>query len=166
MSWWKKVWKMIKEWFDKEDPDPNPDPDPDPNDPPANDKDDLDPSKISWLGSNYGGAKIEAKINSAQIDNKFVYTNYDSYAGLNWPKKQVGSAKCDAICCLFYEKEDKIVGGKFDWWRVGGQGTKTNENVHHGYQGHTMPSKSDKVWTCFVSVDESKRSNIKEATWK
>ena len=67
---------------------------------------------------------------------------------------------------LFYTKDGGITGGKYDWWRVGGQAQKTVENVHHGYQGHTFPSKQDDVWTCFVSVDGAKRSNIKKAEWK
>jgi len=142
------LWKM----FFKPDPTPDPTPDstPDPSE-------DLDLTKVKWLGDNYSSIVVVEKIlNSASMNNNKINTNYSPYS---WPSKVV-KVKVDAICCIFYEKGSDIVGGKFDWWRAGGQGDKILENLHNGYHGHIMPPSTSKVWTCIVSVDEAKRSNI------
>lgn len=149
---WKKIIEWLKKLFEKETK-PKPDPEP---------QEDLDISKIRWLGANYSSATMEKIFKSASMDKKFIYTDYDPY---NWPSQGDGVV-VDAICCIFYEKGSEIVGGKFDWWRKGGQGKKTLENLYHGYQGHSFPEPNAKVWTCIVAVNGSKRSNIVEVTRK
>jgi len=147
-----KLWDYIR---NKESNKPTPEPTE-----PVNE--DLDISTIKWLGSNYSGATMVKLINSASMNNKNINTSYNSY---NWPTTVVGTVTCDAICCLFYEefKADgtvSIVGGKFDWFRKGGQASKTLVNVHDGYQGHVFPEAKAKVWTMIVSIDGKQRSNI------
>lgn len=75
------------------------------------------------------------------------------------------ATEVDAICCLFYERDGRIVGGKFDWWRKGGQAKKVTHNLHGGYNGHTMPEAGTRTWTCIVSVNGKRRSNVKECSW-
>ena len=129
----------------------------------SNGDDDIDISTISWLGANFSAATISAKINSASLDNDNIVTAYDPYS---WPRITVSGANVDAICCLFYERGGQIVGGKFDWWRAGGQGAKILENVHHGYNGHSFPASGTPTYTMIVSVDGSQRSNIKRCDWR
>ena len=144
---WKKLWEYILKLIRKETNKPTPEPEP---------AEDLDISKIKWLGANYSGATMVKLINSASMTNSRISTSYTPY---NWPSNSTGVI-VDAICCLFYEKGTEIVGGKFDWWRKGGQGVKTLGNVHEGYQGHTFPASNAKVWTCIVSIDGKQRSNL------
>lgn len=123
--------------------------------------DDIDISSISWLGDNYSGATMTAKFNSASIDNDNLAVSYEPYS---WPRATV-KVSVDAICCLFYERGGQVVGGKFDFWRTGGQGVKTLHNVHGRYQGHSFPASGTKTYTMNVSMDGSQRTNIKECTW-
>ena len=139
---WKDIWDWIREMFSKK-------PKPDPN------TEDLDLTTVKWLGDNYSGAQVEQLLNSASMNNNSISTSYKPY---DWPSIIV-KVRVDAICCIFYEKGNDIVGGKFDWWRAGGQDSKTLENLHNGYNGHIVPSAGSKVWTCIVSVDGKKRSN-------
>jgi len=118
---------------------------------------------ISWLGANYSGARVNAKINSASTDGSFLYTSYDPYS---WPSQTDRGVRIDAICCFFYERGGQIVGGKYDFWRAGGQGGKTLENVKHRYQGHSMPARGTRAYTMIVSLNGSERSNIHEVTWR
>jgi len=75
---------------------------------------------------------------------------------------------------IFYEKDGKLVGGKFDWARTNGQSVKliaegidkTIENVHHGYQGHTMPARGTRCYLMLVSVDGRLRTNLIELNWR
>ena len=122
--------------------------------------------EIQWLGQSYQNTPRDpsAVIRSGSIDEKFTYQDYTLPS--SWPKKTVGSANCQGIFCLFYEKDGKIVGGKFDWARSSGQPVKTIENVHHGYQGHTMPAKGTKCYLMLVNVNGSLRTNFIEINWK
>lgn len=128
--------------------------------PPVSAGDAISIGSISWLGDSYASARVTAKINSASTDGNTLYTNYEPYS---WPRSSDG---LDAICCLFYERGGRMVGGKFDWWRVGGQSSKTLENVKHGYNGHSMPARGSLVYTMIASIDGKQRSNIALVTWK
>jgi hypothetical protein len=119
-------------------------------------------SSISWLGDNYSSASRTATITGATVGRNVISTSYQPYS---WPRTTV-KVSVDAICCLFYERGGQIVGGKFDWWRTGGQGSKGLENVHHGYNGHSMPSSGTPTYTMIVSVDGRQRSNIQRCTWR
>ena len=154
-----KMKELFKKWFNKETAPSVPEK---PADPATPSGEPMDVTKIKWLGPNGSNAIMEQLINSANMDNSYINTSYKAYS---WPKNADGG--CDAICCLFYETEDgSIMGGKFDWWRVGGQGRKGLENVHGGYGGHKFPAVGKKVWTCIVSVDCKKRSNVVEVVRK
>jgi hypothetical protein len=129
---------------------------------PSSGGDDISISSISWLGDNYSSASISARITGATLNDSVIATSYDAYS---WPSTTV-KVSVDAICCLFYERGGVVVGGKFDWWRTGGQALKGLENVHHGYNGHSFPASGTKTYTMIVSVNGSQRSNIKECSWR
>jgi hypothetical protein len=118
---------------------------------------------VKWLGKDYSGARETVKLAGAQTEGRSLYTQYENYA---WPEQTVGDARCDAICCFFYEVDGGITGGKFDWWRKGGQAMKGLENVHNGYGGHRMPPGGTKCWTMIVSVDGRERSNLQAVEWR
>ena len=119
--------------------------------------------EFKWLGQNFSGAQIDgSEIRSASIDERFTYQDYMLKG---WKTIQMGSAKVNAIICLGYERNGKVIG-KFDWMRSSGQPVKTLENVHHGYNGHTMPIKGQNCWLMLVSVDGKYRTNLIKLTWK
>jgi hypothetical protein len=74
----------------------------------------------------------------------------------NWPSKTV-KVRVDA--------EVWMNGKKFDWIRAGGQATKGLENVHNGYNGHTVPAPGEAVTFRWVSIDGKQRSNDAAAVW-
>lgn len=103
-------------------------------------------------------AKVTVSITKARISGSKLLTTYTPY---RWPIRD----GVDAVCYLFYRDGANIRGGKFDWWRKGGQSSKTLENVHNGYGGHRMPEKGTPTWTMISSVDGSERSNTKCVDW-
>lgn len=105
------------------------------------------------------GAKVTARIRSASTNGTMLYTSYDPY---RYPSRD----GLDAVCYFFYRSGNTIMGGKFDWWRAGGQPGKTLENVHHGYGGHRMPARGTECWTMFSSLDGSQRSNTRKVEWQ
>ena len=122
----------------------------------AADGDAINLSSISWLGDNYSGATKTATLNSANMSGDTLSVSYQPY---RWPTATV-KTKVDAICCLFYERGGQVVGGKYDFWRAGGQGSKGLHNVRERYQGHSWPAAGAKVYTMNVSMNGSERSNI------
>ena len=153
MNFWKQIWEKIKELFNST-PDHTVTTTTSTDSTPSGD---LDLTKVKWLGENYSSITVvENILNSASMNNNSISTNYNAYS---WPSKIV-KVEVDAVCCIFYERGSDIVGGKFDWWRKGGQIVKGLENIHNGYNGHTIPSSGAKVWTCIVSIDGKKRSNV------
>jgi hypothetical protein len=104
-------------------------------------------------------ARVTAKITAASTDGDKLYTSYDRYSFPN-------NNGADAIAYFFYVSGGTVMGGKFDWWRTGGQSVKTLENVHLGYGGHRMPAKGTECWTMISSVDGSQRSNTCKVEWK
>jgi hypothetical protein len=134
----------------------------------ANSADALDLSQVAtWIlpalpGVSSGeliSAKVTATINSAWTNGDKLYTSYDRYS---FP----ADGGTDAVCYFFYKQGGKVVGGKFDYWRTGGQSVKTLENVHENYGGHSMPSRGTECWTMISSKDGSQRSNTCSVTWK
>lgn len=141
---WSRLWK-------KKEPKPLPE-----------DADAIKLSKIKkWLGPNYSGARKNAKLLSAEMTQSMIYTEYITY---HWPSKldERTGKYIDAVCCLFYEKGGRIVGGKFDHWCAGGQKAKVLHNLRNGYGGHSYPEDGAKCWTMIASEDGSLRSNIIE----
>jgi len=156
MKWWNKQFGGEKDDGDGLGPKPDPEK---PSEPAVV----LDLSKVRWLGDNYSGCKLQDGIlKSASISGEMINTSYNPY---DWPVKKV-KVDCDAIACLFYEQGNEVVGGKFDWWRKGGQSSKTLENViHKNYGGHKMPAKGTPTWEAIVSTDEKMISNVVKVTW-
>jgi hypothetical protein len=120
----------------------------------------IDINSIAWLGDNYSGATRTATLNSASLSGDTLSVSYEPYS---WPRQTV-KVSVDAICCLFYERGGQIVGGKYDYWRTGGQGSKNLENVRHHYQGHSWPTSGARIYTMNVSLNGGERSNIIEVT--
>lgn len=118
--------------------------------------------EIKWLGKNYSGAVEDMELVAATISNS--QHSFSPAAPASWPIKTV-KVPVQGIVCLFYERDGKIVGGKYDWCRPG-QHSKGLENVHNGYNGHSMPAKGTPCYTMLVSVDEKQRSNLLETQWK
>jgi hypothetical protein len=56
-------------------------------------------------------------------------------------------------------------GGKFDWIRQGGQGTKLMENVREGYNGLHIPASGTRVAFAWTDADGRQRSNLAYTTW-
>ena len=104
-------------------------------------------------------ARVTAKITAASTDGDKLHTSYDRYSFPN-------NNGVDAIAYFFYVSGGTVMGGKFDWWRAGGQSVKTLENVHLGYGGHRMPARGTECWTMISSVDGSQRSNTCKVEWK
>jgi hypothetical protein len=117
---------------------------------------------IKWLGKNYSGAVEDMELVAATISNS--QHSFSPAAPASWPIKTV-KVPVQGIVCLFYDRDGKIVGGKYDWCRPN-QKSKGLENVHGGYGGHSMPTKGTPCYTMLVSVDEKKRSNLLETQWK
>ncbi len=145
-------------------------------------QDDLDLSRVSWFGANYSKANPVAVLRSAWTNGKNVWTDYEPYGGAGWPVMFGDSTKpCNAIICLFYRNaEGAVVGGKFDWWRVGGQREKGLENIYPrevvqpdgsvvtepGYGGHTGLATGAECWEMIVSTDGKLRSNTRKVVWR
>lgn len=127
--------------------------------------DDLDLSTVSWLGTPVYGAKMEFILSSASIKGEVLRTMFHPYS---WPSKVVGGVPCDAVVHLFYEMPPSpyAMGGKFDYFRDGGQREKTLENVITGYHGHAMPRRGMKTWTMISSHDGKRRSNTVKVEWR
>jgi hypothetical protein len=130
--------------------------------------DDLDLARVTnfFISSTPGvspekvrNAKVTAKINAASTNGEMLYTSYERYS---FPNKD----GVDAVAYFFYVSGGTVMGGKFDWWKAGGQPAKTLENVKLGYGGHRMPAKGTECWTMISSVDGSKRSNTCKVVWK
>ena len=155
------AWLRKRADVPKVEPEPKPMPTPSPTPSPMP-GDDLALAGVRWYGQNYAVAVRTATITDAQTEGHKLMTDYEPY---QWPVKVVNEKPCDAIACLFYERDGEVVGGKYDWWRQGGQRVKGLENVHDGYGGHSMPSKGTPMWTMIVSVDGKLRSNTKRVRW-
>ena len=127
--------------------------------------DDLDLARVTnFLPSGISSealkaASVTAKINSSSTNGRTLFTSYERY-----PFPADGGT--DAICFFFYEYNGGVMGGKFDYWRTGGQPAKGLANVEEGYNGHKMPSSGTKCWTMISSKDGKQRSNTCTTTWK
>lgn len=129
---------------------------------PTTSTDALDLSTVeTWYGTKVTTSNITATISAASIKGDYLNTTYSKY---DWPSKTV-KVEVDAVAYLFYKKDGKVVGGKFDWWRKGGQAKKGLENVHNGYQGHSMPASGTDTWTMIASTDGKQRSNTCAVKW-
>lgn len=56
-------------------------------------------------------------------------------------------------------------GGKFDWIRKGGQGTKLMDNVREGYNGLRIPPSGTRCAFAWTNSDGDERSNLAYTVW-
>ena len=109
---------------------------------------------ISWQGDSAAGAKrvmdLDAKIDSNTQHVRFSFEKFPF--GSEYP-----------MGCFFVWDGSKWRGGKFDWIRPPGQGYKTLENIHSGYNGLRAPSSGTKC--AFAWATSSKRSNLAITEW-
>jgi len=128
--------------------------------------DELDLATVSeWIlpatrgvrPANVISAKVSGKLFSAKMAGSVIRSKFE----YSFP----ASDGLDAFACLFYREGERIRGGKFDWFRKGGQGEKTLGNVRDGYGGHRMPANGTDCWMLIVSIDGTQRTNTKKVTW-
>lgn len=168
LSQMKKLIEKIKAWLKKTFegvPVPSPEDSGDDaatNPTPQEPSSSFDLFKVKWLGDNFSDAVEDITLLTATITKS--QHSFSPAAPASWPIKTV-KVPVQGIVCLFYERNDQIVGGKYDWLKPN-QKSKNLENVHNGYGGHSMPSRGTKVWTMIVSVDKKKRSNVIGTEWK
>jgi hypothetical protein len=113
-----------------------------------------------WVGPSGTNAQPTKKLTQAKIAKGLVHMDYDELAG--WPKSKDGGL--NAYTCVFVERDGKLVGGKFDWLRVG-QKMKVLKNIPEGYIKGVQPKKGEKVWFCLLSLDGKNRTNLVESRW-
>lgn len=132
----------------------------------ADNGDELDLSTVAeWIlpatpgvrPANVIAAKVSGKLFEAQMAGSVIRSRFE----YSFP----ASDGLDAFACLFYREGGKIRGGKFDWFRTGGQPEKTLKNVRDGYGGHRMPAPGTDTWMLIVSIDGKQRTNTKKVTW-
>lgn len=160
---WQKFWSWITgKAKEKVNDVVKPEPKPDEQVPPDEASNGFTLDKVTWLGPNgsKGWANVTAKLHSAAIAGSLVKTKFDKY---DWPRNADGG--CDAMICFFRKEGDKWIGGKFDWFRVGGQPSKTMENIFDGYNGHKVPASGTPVAFMLMSVDQKQRSNAAFTKW-
>lgn len=153
----------LPNWLDRfrrkkqeEDEIPNPTPAEIPAEEPTKVDDFL--GKVKWLGDNYSSAKEVMKLAGAKLTKKEL--RYSDAVPKSWPTIIV-RVKVQSIDCIFYERDGKIVGGKFEWGKPGSV-NRGITNLVEGYHGHSVPEKGAKVWAMRVSIDGEMRSNIVE----
>lgn len=123
------------------------------------------PGNIKWAGASYGSAAPDPRVElrSASLDQHKIY--YDMTLPSGWPKRVV-RVECQAIACFGYEENGKIVLGKYDWIRTGGQAVKETVNILDGYNGLRFPLPGTRCYAMLVSVDGKYRSKLVEMVWR
>lgn len=116
-------------------------------------------SGAQWIGPNGSGAQVTANL-SANTHGHFVDFDYPDSVKSWRPLK----GDLNAYGCCFVERDGKLVGGKFEWIRVG-QKRKLLDNITNGYIRGVKPRKGEKVYFCLLSLDGKQRTNLVEATW-
>lgn len=119
-------------------------------------------NEIKWLKENYKGYAPTKKMLSASCNNsRFSY----DYEKLDWHIKTSEKATADAIICVFAIRDGKLVGGKFDWKRVG-QKVKGMENIRGGYIKGFDIVKGEECYLALVSIEGKQRTNLQRVVWK
>jgi len=123
-------------------------------------------SNIRWHGANYQGAEIVAELPECTMSDDRIF--YSKPCPSDWPSKTETAYNPDGsilktvtiqgIACIFYGK-DSVEGGKYEFMRPG-QTMKMTDNIKNGYNGLRLPNEDEQVYTCLVSIDGSKRTNI------
>jgi hypothetical protein len=118
-------------------------------------------------------APITASIVRATTNGASLLTSYTPYP---FPARD----GVDAVVYFFYLNQPhtvgaglleganvlgQLAGGKFDYWRTGGQEQKSLVNVVDGYGGHVMPTRGAPCWTMISSMDGTQRSNTCRVVW-
>jgi hypothetical protein len=111
---------------------------------------------IRWHGEGASSSATQVMTLSATIQSggRYVRFGYDRFP---WRSMGLGH--------FFWWNGSTWQGGKFDWIRVGGQGLKTLENIHGGYNGLRVPRSGTPVAFAWTSADGRQRSNLAKTTW-
>jgi hypothetical protein len=127
----------------------------------ADGRDAIDFNAITWLGLNYGGAVIDAKLSGATMTTRHLTLNEP--APSNWVLVGQPPNQVQGRVFLFYKKGADWVGGYFEQLRPG-QTVKMMHNVHQGKNGLHYPPAGVDCWTMTGSMDRKFRSNISKVT--
>lgn len=129
--------------------------------PPAATVDQLDYALLRWQygGVNASGAKLDSpRLSSLSCNGRAVSYRWD--VGMSGWGLSNGDA--GAICAVFFERDGKWIGGKFDWVSV----SRSNRELKHVETYNNWPSSGIKLpWRgrvafVVVSADGRRRSNV------
>ncbi len=134
---------------------------PTPETPPATGGDAMDYALMRWQygGVNASGAKLDSpRLSGLSCNGRSVSYRWDvGMAG--WG---LGNGDAGAICAVFFERDGKWIGGKFDWVSV----SRSNRELKHVESYSNWPSSGIKLpWRgrvafVVVSADGRRRSNV------
>ena len=120
-------------------------------------------SPITWIAGYSCQGTPEQILKSVSVKGGKISFSYNSYS---WPSKVV-EVEVDAVACFFIKQADgSWKGGKFDWIRKGGQGTKGTENITGGYGGHVAPPSGTDCAFVWGSIDGKRQSNPVFCKWQ
>jgi hypothetical protein len=125
--------------------------------PPDSTGDSIPIASVTWLGLNYGGAKIDAKLTGATMTSRHLTLN--DPAPSDWVLAGQPPNQVQGRVFLFYLRDGKMVGGYFEQLRPG-QTVKMMHNVHQGKNGLHFPPAGVTCYTMTGSMDGRLRSNI------
>jgi hypothetical protein len=123
--------------------------------------DQLDYAILRWQygGVNASGAKLDSpRLSSLSCNGRSVFYRWE--VGMNGWGLSNGDA--GAICAIFFERDGKWIGGKFDWVSV----SRSNRELKHVESYSNWPSSGIKLpWRgrvafVVVSADGRRRSNV------
>lgn len=123
--------------------------------------DQLDYAILRWQygGVNASGAKLDSpRLSSLSCNGRSVFYRWE--VGMSgWG---LGNGDAGAICAVFFERDGKWIGGKFDWVSV----SRSNRELKHVESYSNWPSSGiklpwrGKVAFVVVSADGKRRSNV------
>lgn len=138
-SWFKKLVKLIKGLFEKDDP-VDPDKPADPDKPTPTTGDEIDFSLLQWKYGGFSGGN--AKLDGPTLANLSFNGKAVSYRWVtDMTMWGLGNADAKAICAIFFEIDGKWVGGKFDWVSV----TRASRELKHVESYSTWPQSGIKL---------------------
>lgn len=122
------------------------------------DADQAEWDAIQWYTSSGPSAKGATQVMtlsaSVTSDGEFVNFTWNRY-----PWSDYG------LVHFFVWDGTHWKGGKFDWIRTGGQGTKSTENIHERYNGLSIPRSGTAVAFAWTNAKGTQRSNLSKTTW-
>jgi len=103
-------------------------------------------------------AKVTANIRAASTDGNTLWTSYDHYS---FPS---GNG-VDAVCLFLLRVQRYRHGGKFDWWRTGGQARKVSRMCTEATAA-TRCRPGHELLDDDQQHDGKQRSNTCKVVWK